>query len=176
MAILTFNNQDSYYDNILIQEDLAKIGIQVKYWNVDPECRSILENPDLTAEQMDFVLDKHVHYFQDLQSAEGYKTQDMICLHGDMADIDDQVELFSRSHYHDDDEVRFVVDGEGSFGFFHPDGRHMLLTMQAGEYINVPAGMEHWFRLTPLKRIKTIRYFKEAALWSAEFTDKKTAI
>jgi 1,2-dihydroxy-3-keto-5-methylthiopentene dioxygenase len=63
------------------------------------------------------------------------------------------------------------VDGEGIFGFVCPDKTQMELTIQPEEYINVPAGTEHWFYLTPLRRIKAVRYFVDTSGWTPEYTD-----
>jgi len=67
--------------------------------------------------------------------------------------------------------VRYVIDGEGIFGFVRPDGKQMELTIQPEEYINVPAGTEHWFYLTNARRIKAVRYFTTTEGWVPEYTE-----
>jgi 1,2-dihydroxy-3-keto-5-methylthiopentene dioxygenase len=66
--------------------------------------------------------------------------------------------------------VRYIVAGEGTFGFVRPDGNQLELTVQAEEYINVPENTEHWFYLTPSKRIKAVRYFTTTEGWVPEYT------
>jgi 1,2-dihydroxy-3-keto-5-methylthiopentene dioxygenase len=51
-----------------------------------------------------------------------------------------------------------------------------LLKVEASEYINVPAGTEHWFELGPRQRVKAVRYFSETTGWTAEFTDRATTL
>jgi 1,2-dihydroxy-3-keto-5-methylthiopentene dioxygenase len=77
---------------------------------------------------------------------------------------------FDKVHTHADDEVRYIVAGEGIFGFVRPDGSQVELTVQPQEYINVPAGTEHWFLLTPARRIKAVRYFCGTDGWVPEYT------
>jgi 1,2-dihydroxy-3-keto-5-methylthiopentene dioxygenase len=77
---------------------------------------------------------------------------------------------FDKVHTHSDDEVRYIIDGEGIFGFVLPDGRQVELTVETGDYINVPADTEHWFHLTEKRRIKAVRYFTSAEGWVANYT------
>ena len=51
-----------------------------------------------------------------------------------------------------------------------PDGTQVELTVQPQEYINVPAGTEHWFYLTPKRRVKAVRYFTNTEGWVPEYT------
>jgi 1,2-dihydroxy-3-keto-5-methylthiopentene dioxygenase len=92
-------------------------------------------------------------------------------LHPETPNLDTLLSKFERCHTHADDEVRYIIDGEGVFGFVRPDGSQVELTVQAEEYINVPAGTEHWFHLTDYKRIKAIRYFSGTEGWVPEYTD-----
>ncbi|MCP3935543.1 MAG: acireductone dioxygenase, partial [Actinomycetia bacterium] len=58
----------------------------------------------------------------------------------------------------------------GVFGVVLPDGKQVELTVEASEFIGVPKGTEHWFRLTERQQIKVVRYFSEVDSWQAEFT------
>jgi len=74
-----------------------------------------------------------------------------------------------------DDEVRYIIDGEGVFGFVLPPSlpSQMELTVQPEAYINVPAGTEHWFYLTPQRRLKALRYFTGTEGWTPLYTGKE---
>ncbi|MGB8700829.1 MAG: cupin, partial [Thermosynechococcaceae cyanobacterium] len=85
--------------------------------------------------------------------------------------LDTLLAKFNRPHTHADDEVRYIVDGEGIFGFIAPDGTQLELTVQVEDYINVPARTEHWFYLTPSRRIKAVRYFSGTEGWVPNYTD-----
>ncbi|MBE9016571.1 acireductone dioxygenase, partial [Chroococcidiopsidales cyanobacterium LEGE 13417] len=41
------------------------------------------------------------------------------------------------------------------------------------EYINVPAGTEHWFYLTTARRVKAVRYFIDTTGWVPQYTGKE---
>ncbi len=95
----------------------------------------------------------------------------MIVLNPQTPNLNTLLAKFERCHTHADDEVRYIIDGEGVFGFVLPDGKQVELTVQPEEYVNVPAGTEHWFHLTPKKRIKAVRYFTTTEGWLPQYTD-----
>ena len=72
---------------------------------------------------------------------------------------------------HADDEALYILAGECLFGFVGPDGSQIELIVQAEEYINVPAGTEHWFCLTASLHIKALRYFTTVGGWTPQYTD-----
>jgi 1,2-dihydroxy-3-keto-5-methylthiopentene dioxygenase len=111
------------------------------------------------------------HYFAELQTAAGYTSRDLIVIHPDVPNLDTMLAKFDRVHTHADDEVRYIVEGEGIFGFVRPDRSQVELTVQAEEYINVPAGTEHWFYLTDRRRVKAVRYFIGTEGWVPEYTE-----
>jgi 1,2-dihydroxy-3-keto-5-methylthiopentene dioxygenase len=116
------------------------------------------------------------HTFQQLRESLGYQSRDLIVLHPDVPGLDELLAKFERCHTHADDEVRYIVDGEGVFGFVLPDGSQVELLVEPGEYVNVPMGTEHWFHLTKRKRIKAIRYFVDTTGWTPEYTGTPIAM
>ena len=110
-------------------------------------------------------------YFQHLKEVAGYQSLDLIVLHDAIPNLSSIVSKFDRVHTHDDDEVRYTVDGEGFFGFSRPDGSQVELLVEAEEYINVPKDTEHWFYLTKKTRIKAVRYFTTTDGWTPVYTD-----
>ena len=112
-------------------------------------------------------------YFQSLKQTAGYQSQDLIVLHPEVPNLDTLLNKFNRCHTHADDEVRYIVAGEGTFGFVRPDGSQIELVVQAEEYINVPAGTEHWFYLSSPYSIKAVRYFVSTEGWVPEYTGTK---
>jgi 1,2-dihydroxy-3-keto-5-methylthiopentene dioxygenase len=46
-----------------------------------------------------------------------------------MAILNTLLSKFNRCHTHADDEVRYIIDGEGVFGFVRPDGSQVELTI-----------------------------------------------
>lgn len=153
------------------QEALGALGIQVATWPVPNAASPLLEKTSLGDDEKEAALQAMDLYFEKLKQEQGYQSRDLIVLHPDVPKLDEMLGKFDRCHTHDDDEVRYIVDGEGVFGFVLPDGRQVHLTVEAGEYINVPAGTEHWFYLTERRRIKAVRYFSGTEGWTPKYTD-----
>ena len=130
----------------------------------------------LQAWQKEELAKGHDHYFEQLKQEEGYQTRDLIVLHEDIPNLDVLLQKFARINTHDDDEVRYIIDGEGIFGFVLPTEEQVLLTVESGDYINVPKDTEHWFVLTKQKRIKALRYFTTTTGWTPNYTKRSIAI
>lgn len=169
MAILRLENGQVLTDLEHIGQHLAALNIQLKRWPVaeNAQAQTLLAQPNLQDDEKEQVLQSLDHYFDSL---EGYQSRDLIVLNPDTPNLGGLLEKFSRPHTHADDEVRYIIDGEGVFGFVCPDRTQMELTIQPEEYINVPAGTEHWFYLTPLRRIKAVRYFVDTSGWTPDYT------
>jgi 1,2-dihydroxy-3-keto-5-methylthiopentene dioxygenase len=172
MAKLLLENGTTLTDLEAIGRELAPLHISLSKWPIstDPAVRSLLAKVTLTDEEKGAVLSAHNQYFAQLQQSAGYQTADMIVIHGGIPNLDVMLAKFDKCHTHAEDEVRYIVDGEGVFGFVRPDGSQVELTVQPEEFINVPVGTEHWFHLTESRSIKAIRYFTSTAGWTPEYT------
>ncbi len=95
----------------------------------------------------------------------GYIEQDQIALSPETPKLDEALAKFLDEHHHDDDEVRFILDGAAIFQIRSTADRWMHVHLQAGDLIVVPAKRHHRFWLTEAKTIKAIRLFKDAAGW-----------
>jgi len=149
---------------------LAKLGVALRHWPVNPEAAALLAKDALDADEKEQVLVAHDRYFNQLKESDGYQTRDLIVLHAGIPGLDGILAKFDKIHTHDDDEVRYIVEGEGIFGFVFPDGGQATLTIQPGEYINVPKDTEHWFEVTDARRIKAVRYFTSTEGWVPRYT------
>lgn len=172
MASLQTINGKRITDISKIQSILSPLLVSVQQWSTNQSVEELLHAPLLDIEQRETVLRAHDHYFSILQEEENYQTRDLIVLNPDIPNLDVLLEKFARIHTHDDHEVRYIVDGEGIFGFVLPNDDQVLLTVQAGEYIKVPKDTEHWFILTKQKRIKAIRYFSTTEGWTPHYTHR----
>lgn len=174
MAILKLEDGTIYTELDDIARELASLNIQLKYWCIgdNPKLRCLLAESSLNEEQKEQVLTALDGYFQELQRTAGYQSRDLIVLHP-LLDLDAMLAKFNQIHTHAEDEVRYIVDGEGIFGFVRPDGTQVELTVQPEEYINVPAGTEHWFYLTAARRVKAVRYFTGNQGWTPEYTGRE---
>lgn len=155
-----------------IAAELASLSIRLDRWPVgeERELLALLSRPSLQDVEKERVLAGLDRYFLQLKESAGYQTRDLVVLHPDLPGLDGMLAKFDRCHTHDADEVRYIVDGEGVFGFVRPDGSQIELLVESTEYINVPAGTEHWFYLTPLRRIKAVRYFTNMDGWAPRYT------
>ena len=155
-----------------IQSQLAALRVGLEVWPVDARSSGeLLAQPSLNDEEKERVLTALDHRFEQLKTLAGYHSRDLIVLHPLTPGLDDVLSKFNRVHFHADDEVRYIVDGEGVFGFVRPDEAQVQLTVEAGEYIRVPARTRHWFRLTARRRIKAVRYFSGTEGWVPQYLD-----
>jgi 1,2-dihydroxy-3-keto-5-methylthiopentene dioxygenase len=173
MAVLQLEDGTQYRDLSTIVAELAPLQVSIAKWPVgeDANLRVLLDRDRLTDAEKETILTSLDEYFQQLQTTAGYQSRDLIVLHPEIPNLDELLSKFDRTHTHSDDEVRYIIAGAGVFGFIRQDGSQIELTVEAEEYINVPANTEHWFHLTPERRTKAIRYFSGTAGWVPEYTD-----
>lgn len=169
MAILKLENGQTFTELPSIGQYLSVLGVQLHYWPMGDI--PLLQKAHLDDAQKEIVLQSLDQYFESLKDIVGYQFRDLIVLHPDIPNLDALLAKFSCPHIHFDDEARYILEGEGIFGFVCPDGSQMELTVKAQEYINIPAATEHWFYLTPQRRIKAIRYFCGKEGWVPEYTE-----
>ncbi len=100
-----------------------------------------------------------------------YPSRDLIVLHPDRPDNEQLASKFENWHRHPGDEIRHILDGGGVFGVI-VDGKRADLHVGPGDFIVVPAGLEHNFRLTSERRLKALRYLSGSYGWLAEFTGR----
>ena len=175
MAILRLEDDTTYTQISDIQRELAPLNIEINSWEIgsDPRLKALLAQDMLSDGEKDYVLEGLDKYFQELAATAGYKERDLIVLHSSVPNLDVMLSKFDKTHTHADPEVRYMIAGEGIFGFIRPDGSQVELTVQQKDYINVPSGVEHWFYLTSSRQIKAIRYFTNTEGWVPEYTDTK---
>jgi 1,2-dihydroxy-3-keto-5-methylthiopentene dioxygenase len=104
-----------------------------------------------------------------LKRERGYVEQDVIELRPDTPNLEVVCAKFKDEHLHRDDEVRFVLAGEGIFDIRSADDRWMRVKVEAGDLIVVPADLYHRFFLTDRRAIRCVRLFKDAAGWVPEY-------
>lgn len=173
MAILRLEDGTTYTQLSDITRELAPLKIKLNSWPVgdNPEMRELLGKDALDDNQKEQVLQALDGYFEQLKETAGYQSRDLIVLHPEIPNLDTLLSKFDKCHIHADDEVRYIVAGEGIFGFVRPDGSQVEVTVQPEEFINVPANTEHWFYLTAARKVKAVRYFTTTTGWTPEYTD-----
>jgi len=149
-----------------IKAILARSGVRLERWIANIEL-------DASADS-EAVLEAYARDVERL-AAEGYDTVDVVRLHANANDPE-MVEKaaqarakFRDEHTHDDDEVRFFVEGSGTF-YLRVDGNVMMVACEAGDLIAVPKGVRHWFDMGSSPHFAAIRFFKVAEGWVGNFT------
>ena len=100
-----------------------------------------------------------------LKAERGYVEQDIVALEPTTPNLDAICAKFVDEHYHDDDEVRFVLAGEGVFDIRSRDDRFMRVVVERGDLIVVPKRRHHRFLLTDSKTIRCVRLFRDTSGW-----------
>lgn len=104
-----------------------------------------------------------------LKAERGYIEQDEVALSPATPNLDAICAKFVDEHFHDDDEVRFVLEGEGIFDIRSKDDQWMRVVVERGDLIVVPANRHHRFLLTESKQIRCVRLFKDATGWTPHY-------
>jgi len=163
MAVLTIPKEGrTLTDKQKIAEYLGECGIDYEYWEPKP------------ATATDDVLQTYASEIEVLKSRGGYVTADLIDVNEQTPGLDVMLAKFSREHWHDEDEVRFIVAGHGLF-HIHPENKPVVaIQVEAGDMIRVPRGTLHWFDLCSDRQIRAIRLFQDMAGWTPHYSESGT--
>ena len=153
-------------DEARIREGLARINVRFERWAAHRPLAST--DPDAD------VLAAYQPEIQKLERTCAFRSVDVLrCL----PDHPQRLELrakFLAEHTHDDDEVRFFVEGSAMF-YLHADARVHMVLCERNDLISVPAGMRHWFDMGPEPHFTVIRLFTTPEGWVARFTGDEIA-
>lgn len=145
---------------------LAALGIDYERW--PGEERVPVDAP------ADAVLAAYAPEIEQLKARGGYVTADVIDVTDQTPGLDAMLAKFSSEHWHDEDEVRFIIRGRGLF-HIHPraeSGRPVIaIEVEAGDLIRVPKGTHHWFDLCADRNIRAIRLFQDKSGWTPHYTN-----
>jgi 1,2-dihydroxy-3-keto-5-methylthiopentene dioxygenase len=123
--------------------------------------------PDAPAE---VLLAAYKTRIDELSAQGGYVTADVIDVFPHTPGLDAMLNRFNSEHWHDEDEVRFIIEGRGVF-HVHPAGEPVFaIEVGPGDLIRVPSGIHHWFDLCADRRIRAIRLFRDPAGWAPHYT------
>ena len=100
-----------------------------------------------------------------------YNSQDIVELAPATPNLETICAKFDKEHIHTDDEVRFVLSGEGYFDIRSKDDRWMRVFVEAGDFILIPANRHHLFYLSDKKNIRAVRLFKQNPSWTPVYRE-----
>lgn len=141
---------------------LATAGIQFERWEA-----SIPVANNAPAEE---ILAAYAPQIDRLKREGGYVTADVIDVKPDTPNLDTMLNKFNKEHWHDEDEVRYIVEGRGLFHVHPTNGPVFSVEVEAGDLMRVPRGTHHWFDLCGDRRIRAIRLFQDTAGWTPHYT------
>jgi len=166
MAVVTIVNDDKKLtDAQEITANLASHGIDYERWTPS--------HPISDDAPSETILDAYSREIDALKARGGYVTADVIDVSATTPDLDAMLAKFNREHWHDEDEVRFIIAGHGLFHIHTTDGAVLAIEVEAGDLIRVPRGTLHWFNLCTDRRIRAIRLFQDTAGWTPHYTESR---
>ena len=131
MAIVTVPDENkTIRDAAAVTEYLAAAGIDYERWDPSHPIRS-----DSPAEE---ILAAYAAEIEKLKDRGGYVTADVIDVNSGTAGLEAMLAKFTREHWHDEDEVRFIIHGRGLFHIHPGEAQVMAIEVEAGDLIRVP--------------------------------------
>lgn len=149
-----------------VRAELARIGVRLERWQA--------RRPLPSGAGDSAIMDAYRSHIDRVRSEGGYRLVDVARM---VPDPDDPQwpkrartarERFLEEHFHDEDEVRFFVEGAGCF-YLHVRGRVHATVCTAGDLLSVPGRTVHWFDMGRDPRFTAIRFFREEDGWVGEF-------
>jgi 1,2-dihydroxy-3-keto-5-methylthiopentene dioxygenase len=163
MATIQIADQDrTLRDAAEISEFLARFHIWYRRFEGSDELAA-----DASQEEVLAAYDEPI---RKLSAEGGYATADVIDIKPDTPNLDAMLDRFNKEHWHDEDEVRFIVKGRGLFHVHPKEGPVFSIEVVAGDMINVPRGTHHWFDLCQDRTIRAIRLFQDKSGWTPHYT------
>ena len=141
---------------------LANVGIEYERWEPGTSVAA-----DASAAE---ILAAYAPKIEELKKRGGYVTADVIDVNPQTPGLDAMLTKFNVEHWHDEDEVRFILAGRGVFHVHPKEGPVFAIEVGAGDLIRVPLGTHHWFDLCTDRRIRAIRLFQDPSGWTPHYT------
>jgi len=164
MAVLQIPEQNrTITGKSAVGDYLAEIDIEYDVWEPSQPLPADASQED--------ILRAYSAEIEKLKARGGYVTADVINVNPQTPGLDAMLAKFSREHWHDEDEVRFVVQGRGIFHVNPRTSPVVGIEVEPGDLIRVPRGTLHWFDLCTDKQIRCIRLFQDPTGWTPLYTD-----
>lgn len=168
MSRLTVFDEKAPGETVLRTEDVARIatelaaiGVHFERWD-SPVAVFPQDSPET-------ILAAYRPHLDRLMGESGAGSADVIRLDASTPNLSAIRQKFLSEHVHTEDEVRFFVQGQGSF-IMHVDGRVYDANCTAGDLISVPHGVRHWFDAGEAPQVTALRVFTDSTGWVAHYT------
>eukprot|EP00834_Sanchytrium_tribonematis_P002039 NODE_56_length_28873_cov_1.243101.p15 type:complete len:154 gc:universal NODE_56_length_28873_cov_1.243101:27885-27424(-) len=96
-----------------------------------------------------------------------HANKDIVTLSHETPGLKSLLEKFYVEHLHEDDEMRYVLEGSGFFDVRNEKDNWLRISIQKGDFVIIPAGIYHRFSLDDNMYIKAMRIFSDAPKWIA---------
>jgi len=164
MAVVRFPDEGrTVTGEAAVRETLGRVGIDYERWQPS--------HPVPAGAPAEAVLAAYAAEIDRLKAAGGYVTADVIDVSPQTPNLDAMLAKFRKEHWHDEDEVRFILRGRGVFHIHPKDAPVMAIEVGPGDLIRVPRGTHHWFDLCSERDIRAIRLFQDVSGWTPRYTD-----
>jgi len=164
MAVVRFPDEGrTVTGEAAVRETLGRVGIDYERWQPS--------HPVPAGAPAEAVLAAYAAEIDRLKAAGGYVTADVIDVSPQTPNLDAMLAKFRKEHWHDEDEVRFILRGRGVFHIHPRDAPVMAIEVVPGDLLRVPRGTHHWFDLCSERDIRAIRLFQDVSGWTPRYTD-----
>lgn len=164
MAVVTIPDENrTLTEASEIASYLKSIDINYEQWQPS--------HPISAGAHAEEVLAAYSEEIEKLKAQGGYVTVDVIDVNPQTPGLDVMLAKFNREHWHDEDEVRFIIHGRGIFHIRPREGAVVAIEVEAGDLIRVPRGTWHWFNLCSDREIRAIRLFQDPSGWAPNYTE-----
>ncbi|MEQ6030157.1 hypothetical protein [Staphylococcus saccharolyticus] len=155
---LYYYNRKKETDNLnLISKILSEYGINSGKFDLKKTEYSVLDNSLSENTRID-LMDSYKNLEKNFSNLNGFR-RDLVILTKDFKYTNFILDKFSPIHFHFENEYWYLLDGKCEFGFLLNDGNKILVTLEKGEFLQVPECAWQWFDLTEDKNMAAIRYF-----------------
>ena len=149
------------HDPLTIRQELGQRGIGFERW---PVRTRLPQKADQSTILQAFKTD-----VERVLSEAGQSGVDVFRVTPSHPDKDSLRRRFLSEHTHDDDEVRFFVEGRGLF-CLHIGTEVLAVLCERDDLIQVPAGTRHWFDMGDQPQFCVLRFHGSNPGWLATFT------